>query len=85
MKHTALQAIRSAEKLLIEKKIKYALINPPHFEKGLQGQSTIGPTDVWVLSYIYVCFQDEISFIYLNDTDLSLNHILTKHGTIRNV
>jgi len=83
MKHNALQAIHVAEKVLKDKKIKYVNIDPPRFEEVIFEQGMSERADVWIVPYVYLVFQDESAFIYLNDEDLSLIHILTGHGYIK--
>jgi hypothetical protein len=82
MKHHALQAIRAAETVLATKRIKYVNIDPPSYRENVVEQGIAKPTNVWVVPYVYMVFQDENAFIYLRDEDLSLIHILTPHGYI---
>ena len=82
MKHHALQAIRAAENVLANKRIKYVNIDPPSYSENVLEQGIAEPTNVWVVPYVYMVFQDENAFIFLKDEDLSLIHILTPHGYI---
>ncbi|MGY4537858.1 methionine synthase II (cobalamin-independent) [Mucilaginibacter sp. UYNi724] len=82
MEHNAMQAIRAAEKVLSDKKVKYVNIDPPMFKENIFEQGMSERTDVWVVPYVYIVFQDESAFIYFKDVDLSLIHILTGHGYI---
>lgn len=82
MQHNTMQAIRAAENVLNDKKIKYVNIDPPKFEKNIFNQGMSEPADVWVIPYVFMVFQDQNAFIYLKDEDLSLIYILTGHGYI---
>lgn len=83
MMHHALQAMRAAEKILAEKKIKYVKVETPKFEENFLQQGMAESANIWVVPYIYMVFQDEIAFIHLNDEDLALIYIITPHGYIK--
>ncbi|WP_460680427.1 SUKH-3 domain-containing protein [Mucilaginibacter koreensis] len=80
--HNAQQAFQAAKKLLDEKKYTYTNIGEPRKESGFLIEETGEVIDVWVISYDQVVpnFDDNVSFIYLDDRDLELIHILTKYG-----
>lgn len=83
MKHSSEQALQAAREILSKNKIKHLEVGIPESKTGCQFNRELPVTDVWVISYTYMVFQDEIAFIYLDDlNELNLLYILTKHGYI---
>jgi len=78
---TSEQALEAAREILNFYEIKHMEIGIPVPKAGYQHQSSVPATDVWVVSYTYMVFQEEDAFIYLNDQDdLKLIYIMTGHG-----
>lgn len=81
MVHSSEQAFNTARQILNKNNISYIEIGTPELKSGYHHNSVT--TDVWIVSYTYMVFQEEIAFVYLDDLNrLKLLHILTKHGYI---
>lgn len=73
------QVIVVASAILRERNIEYVTLAVPTYKTSFGYKDKV--TDVWVVSYTYLVFQEEIAFIYLDDLhELELIHIVTKHG-----
>ncbi|RZK74213.1 MAG: hypothetical protein EOO85_15685 [Pedobacter sp.] len=83
MIHTSEQALNVASQILIDNKVKHIDIGSPQAKIAFRHDENAPLTDVWVISYTYMVFQEEQAFIYLDDLDeLKLIYILTKHGYV---
>lgn len=82
MKHNSAQALEAAKDILKRLKVKYETIKVQEFKPGLKIEQTGLTTNVWVVGYTYTVFEEEDAFVYIDDTDLKLIYVLTKHGYI---
>jgi hypothetical protein len=83
MIHTSQQALKAARQILSSNKVKHIEIGAPEPKAGFEYKGGATVTDVWVVSYTYMVFEEEQAFIYLDDrNDLKLIYILTKHGYV---
>lgn len=81
MIHTSEQALKAAREILDRYQIKHMNVGTPQPKWGYQHQTGVVATEVWVVDYTYMVFQEEDAFIYLNDQDeLKLIYIMTGHG-----
>ena len=81
MIHTSEQALEVAREILERHKIKHTSIGTPKPKADYQHQTGAPATEVWVVNYTYMVFQEEDAFIYLNDQEeLKLIYIMNGHG-----
>jgi len=84
MKHNSEQALEAAKDILKRLKVKYDTIKVQAFEPKTKIKQIDQVVDLWVVQYTYTVFQDESAYVYINDADLKLIYVLTKHGYITN-
>jgi hypothetical protein len=83
MKHNSTEALEAAKEILKRLKVKYETVKVHEFKPEAKIEETGQIVDLWVVNYTYRVFEEESAFVYINDTDLKLIYVLTKHGYIR--
>ncbi|MGF7082830.1 hypothetical protein [Mucilaginibacter sp. UYCu711] len=69
MINTSEQALQAAGEILDKNKIKHSSIGNPDFKLDYPYNKRTLKTDVSVVSYTYMVFEEEMAFIYLDDRD----------------
>lgn len=79
MKSTPERIKAIAAAFLKEKEIKYVELGEPVFEPAGAKENKLH-IDHWVVSYVYMVFQDEEAFIFIADNTEQVLYIMTGHG-----
>ena len=82
MKHNSAEVVEVAKQILKKLEIRYNTLHVQELKPGFTVKQTGLVTDVWVVNYTYTVFEEEDAFVYVNDADLKLIYVLTKHGYI---
>ncbi|MGY4538990.1 inosine/xanthosine triphosphate pyrophosphatase family protein [Mucilaginibacter sp. UYNi724] len=82
MKHNSTEVLEASKEMLKRLKIKYETIKVQEFKPNAKIEETGQIVNLWVVNYTYTVFEEESAFVYIDDTDLKLIYVLTKHGYI---